>query len=106
MTEVACWAHVRRGFYDVHKATGSTIARQALERIGALFDVKRTITGHTAERRCRARQVDARDKLDSLAGWLDEQPRLIPGKSELAKAIRYARSRWDALTAYVDDGRI
>jgi transposase len=29
-----------------------------------------------------------------------------PGKSELAGAIRYARSRWDALCRYVDDGRL
>ena len=43
VTEVACWAHVRRKFFDVHKANGSAIAREALERIGALFDIERTI---------------------------------------------------------------
>ena len=30
----------------------------------------------------------------------------IPGKSDLAGAIRYARSRWQALTRYLDDGRL
>ena len=30
----------------------------------------------------------------------------LPGKSDLARAIRYARSRWTALTRYLDDGRI
>jgi transposase len=33
------------------------------------------------------------------------QPRLS-GKSELAGAIRYARSRWAALTRYLSDGRL
>jgi transposase len=28
------------------------------------------------------------------------------GKSDLAGAIRYARSRWPALTSYVDNGRL
>jgi len=28
------------------------------------------------------------------------------GRSELAKAIRYARSRWAALTRYLDDGTL
>ena len=32
-------------------------------------------------------------------------PRLS-GKSDLAGAIRYARSRWQALTRYLDDGRL
>ena len=48
----------------------------------------------------------AKPKLDALAGWFDEQLKLIPGKSDLAKAIRYARSRWEALTRYCDDGRL
>jgi transposase len=45
-------------------------------------------------------------KLGALAGWLDGQPQLIPGKSDLAGAIRYARSRWEALTCYCGDGRL
>jgi hypothetical protein len=104
--EVACWAHVRRKFFDVHKGNGSPIARQALERIGALFDIERTIAGQCPERRRTVRQSSAKQKLDKLAEWLYEQLKLLSGKSELAGAIRYARSRWDALTAYVDDGRL
>jgi transposase len=30
----------------------------------------------------------------------------LPSKSDLAGAIRYACSRWDALTRYADDGRL
>jgi transposase len=104
--EVACWAHVRRKFFDVHKANGSPIAREALERIGALFDIERTIAGKSADRRRTVRQSLAREKLDEFAGWFDRQLKLLSGKSELAGAIRYARSRWDALTAYVNDGRL
>jgi transposase len=106
VTEVACWAHVRRKFFDVHKANGSPIAREALERIGALFEIERTIAGKSAEQRRAVRQGLAKDQLDKLAEWLDQQLKLLSGKSELAGAIRYARSRWDALTAYIDDGRL
>jgi transposase len=42
----------------------------------------------------------------SLATWLDAQLHRIPGRSELARAIRYARHRWVELTRYIDDGRI
>ena len=45
ITEAACWAHVRRKFFDVHAATASTIAKEALDRIGDLYGVEKTING-------------------------------------------------------------
>jgi transposase len=106
IAEVACWAHVRRGFFDEVKSSASPIAREALERIGALFDVERLIAGASPEQRRNVRQRLAKPRLDELATWLDAQLQRIPGKSDLAGAIRYARSRWPALTAYVDHGRL
>jgi hypothetical protein len=106
VTEVACWAHVRRKFFDVHKANGSPIAKGALDKIGALFAIERRIVGQVPEERRAARIAEAKPKLGDLATWLDHQLTLIPGKSELAQAIRYARSRWEALTRYCDDGRL
>lgn len=106
IAEVACWSHVRRGFFDVHHQNGSTIAKEALDRIGALFDIERTIAGHPADIRRSVRQRTARKRIDELAVWMDAQLQLIPGKSDLASAIRYARSRWEALTRYIDDGRL
>ena len=106
VTEVACWAHARRYFFDVHHKNGSPIAKQALDKIGALFDIERAIAGQVPERRRCVRGDAAKSRLDALKLWFDEQLKLIPGKSDLAGAIRYARSRWDALTRYVDDGRL
>ena len=106
VAEVACWAHVRRGFFDVHKATGSTIAHAALEKIGALFDIERLIVGQPPPQRQAVRQRNARPRIDALAAWLDAQLTMIPGKSKLAGAIRYARWRWQALSRYLDDGRL
>jgi transposase len=106
VAEVACWSHVRRGFWDEWASHKSTIAKEALDRIGALFDIERTIAGHAAEIRRAMRQRTARPKIDELAIWLDVQLQKIPGKSDLAGAIRYARSRWGALTRYLDDGRL
>ena len=45
IVEAACWAHVRRKFFDVHAATGSAIAKEALDRIGQLYRVEETING-------------------------------------------------------------
>lgn len=106
VAEVACWAHVRRGFFDEAKATGSPIAKEALAKIGALFDIERPITGAPPEHRRNVRQRLAKPRLDELATWLDAQLQRIPGKSDLATAMRYARSRWPALTGYADHGQL
>src|SRR6266513_2677109 len=55
--EAACWAHVRRVFYDVHAATGSPIAKEGLDRIGQLYAVEQTINGSPADRRHQQRQL-------------------------------------------------
>jgi len=106
VTEVACWAHARRKFHDVHLATKSPLAAEALERIGRLFAIEREINGQSPEDRARVRQANARPVLDDFAVFLDDALAKISGKSELAAAIRYARSRWAAFSRYIEDGRL
>ncbi len=106
ITEAACWAHVRRKFFDIHAANASPIAAEALERIGALYTLEADIRGRAAEERYRIRQARAGPLLDQLHAWLLATVSKLSRKSELAGAIRYALSRWSALTRYRDDGRI
>jgi hypothetical protein len=89
VAEVAWWAHLRRGFFVEAKGSGSPIAKEALERIGALFDIERPINGVPPEQRRTVRQRLAKPRLDELATCLDAQLQRIPGKSDLAGAIRY-----------------
>ena len=106
VAEVACWSHVRRGFWDEWASHKSAIAKQALDRIGVLFDIERPLKGQPPDIRRAVRQRTARPKIDELAVWLDAQLDKLPGKSDLAGAIRYARSRWIELTRYLEDGRL
>jgi transposase len=104
--EAACWAHVRRKFYDLHVAHKSLVAAEAMERIAALYAVEKEIRGHPANERREVRNARARPLLDSLKQWLEETLGKLSRKSDTALAVRYALSRWDALLRYVDDGRI
>ena len=106
LIEVACWSHARRKLYDVHHATASPIALDALERIAALFAIESGIRGQAPDKRVAARQEHARPLLDQLKLFLDTSLNQISGKSTLAQAIRYALSRWKALTRYLTDGRL
>jgi transposase len=106
LIEVACWSHARRKFYDVHQATASPIALEALQQIAALFACEAEIRGQPPERRAAARREHARPKLDEVRAFLEASLARISGKSTLAQAIRYTLSRWTALTHYVADGRL
>ncbi|MBT6117658.1 MAG: IS66 family transposase [Rhodospirillaceae bacterium] len=104
ISEVACLAHVRRKFYDVHAATGSAIAEQALARIQTLYDVERQARGQAPDRRHDIRQDAARPLFEELEAWLPTQLARISGKSPLAGAIRYAVTRLKRLRPYLDNG--
>jgi transposase len=104
--EAACWAHARRGFYDLHQANNSPIAAEALDRIGALYLIEAEIRGRPPDQRAAIRQARAGPLLESLREWLRHTLTRVSKKSELAKAISYVLTRWTALTRYRDDGRI
>ncbi len=106
IVEAACWAHVRRKFYDIHVANDSPIAAEALTRIGALYAIEAELRGRPPEYRQATRQARAGPLLDDLQQWLQSTLTMVSKKSELAVAIRYALARWTALTRYRDDGGI
>jgi transposase len=102
--EVACWAHTRRKFHDIHVAHASPTTTEALARIGTLYGIEEQIRGKPADLRCSVRQTRSRPLLDELRQWMEKTLRSLSTKSETAGAIRYALSHWRALTRYVDDG--
>jgi len=106
LIEVACWAHVRRKLYDVHVATGVPLAKEALDRMAELFAIETDINGCAPALRRAARQTRSVPRLAGLKQFFATALTSISAKSTLARAIRYALSRWDALTRYTNDGRL
>jgi hypothetical protein len=103
--EVACWAHVRRKFFE---AQSSDLMRSTvmLAYIRLLYDVEREARQRKLEgEACRAlRQERSRPLLEDIRVYLQrEQPRVLP-KSPEGQAIAYTLSNWKALTRYCDDG--
>ncbi|MBF8179808.1 IS66 family transposase [Herminiimonas contaminans] len=106
IVEAACWAHVRRKFYDIAEQQSSPEALQAIGRIAELYAIEAQIRGELPDVRRQARQARAGPHLDALHDWLHDTLRSVSRKSALAGAVRYALTRWTALTRYVDDGCI
>jgi transposase len=103
---VFCWAHARRKFHDIHAATKSPLAEEALLRIAALYTIEIDINGQSAEERQRVRQENSRPLVDAMHVWLNERLERISGRSALAQAIRYALNHWEGLTLFLSDGRV
>jgi transposase len=101
-----CWSHVRRQFYDIQANTPAPIATEALVRIAPLYGIEADIRGLSADERRQARQRRTKPLVDALRLWLEAQLAAVSGKSTIAGAIRYALSRWDGLSRFLDDGRI
>ncbi|NKB59719.1 MAG: IS66 family transposase, partial [Alphaproteobacteria bacterium] len=104
VTEVACMAHIRRKFVDIHKAQGSAIAEEAIKRIATLYGVEKEVRGQSPDQRVKIRQRQSKPIFDDLESWLHAQLTRISGKSPLAGAIRYALTRMKKLRPYLDHG--
>ena len=104
--EAACWAHVRRKFYDLHQAHASPLAAEAMARIAQLYGIETEIRGRSPGERLDVRQTRARPLLESLHEWLQDSLAKLSAKSETSSAVRYALGRWAALMRYCEDGRL
>ena len=105
IVEAACWAHVRRKFFDLYQAHRSPLAKEALERIAQLYAVEKEIRGRPPAERRDVRQTRSRPVLDVMHLWLKAAMAKLSRKSDVAKAIHYALDRWPALMLFLEDGR-
>src|SRR5271156_446280 len=104
--EAACWAHVRRKFYDLVEAHKSQTAKTALERIAELYAIEKEIRGRPSEERGEIRNLRSRPLLETFKQWLEETLGKLSRKSDTAIAVRYALGRWEALLRYCNDGAL
>ena len=106
ITEVGCMAHARRKFFDLHANGTSQIAGQALQSIGLLYDIEREVQDLSAEQRQRIRQDKSRRIADTLHSWMLAQRSQVAHGGATARALDYSLKRWQALTRFIDDGRL
>jgi transposase len=104
--EIGCWAHGRRGFFDLHDAQQCPTSKEALDRIGALYQIEEAIRGQPPEVRLKVRQRHAMPALNALRAWMIKKAAQTDQKSALAKAFNYVLKNWDAFVRYTHDGRL
>lgn len=106
VVELACWAHGRRGFHDLYVARKCPTSWEALERIGALYDIEEVIRGQSPEVRRAVRQDKAVPLLNELQRWMTAKVAQADKASDLAKAFNYVLKNWAAFVRYTQDGKL
>lgn len=106
VTELACLAHCRRKFFDLHAAGKHPVAEEALRRIAELYAIEADAReGDVAARRA-LRQQEALPRLQALHDWLIGQRVTAADGTGLARAIDYSLKRWPAIRRYVGGGEL
>ena len=106
ITLAYCLAHARRQFFEIYRTSKSSVAAEALQRIGTVYQIEERIRGLTASERVAVRQAESRPILEAFKAWLMQRLAEESAKSNLAEAIRYTLNHWDGLTVFLSDGRV
>lgn len=118
IVHVGCWAHVRRKFFDVVKASGVKgkvksfqglgKAGEALQTIRELYGIEKDASEKEMppELLYKERQKHSKPKLEKFEAWLRELSPTVNPKGLLGKAVNYTLGQWPRLLKYLDDGII
>jgi len=105
ITRAGCWAHMKRKVIDAEKSAPE-IAREAVERVRALYAVERQSKDVPVEERLKLRQQQSAPLLaqlrERLLTWKEQ---LLP-KHPMAEAVNYALSQWTELNVFCTDGAV
>lgn len=106
MTRMACWSHARRHVFEA-KDVDLQISAMPLALINQLYDIERRGLEWTNDERTEVRQQESKLILGRLGDWLNGiVAKSVLPSSKLGQALNYVRNHWDALNAYVADGRL
>jgi transposase len=106
ITELACLAHCRRKFFDLHAAGAHPVAAEVLRRIGELYAIEAQARAGPVAERLALRQAEAAPRLSALHDYLSAERLRTASGSALARAIDYSLKRWAALQRYLADGAL
>lgn len=104
VVNVACWAHVRRGFADLFKASQEPRAETALKMLSELYQLEKRIRHRPVDKIRQWRQRYSKPKLEALWTWLAHQIGACAPGSALYKAMQYALNHKTELCRFLNDG--
>lgn len=107
MTEVGCWMHARRYFFNALESDEPHMgpALHLIARLYAVEERAKTVSLSAGQRLALRQRVSAR-LLGNLHQYLVELQAEVLPKSPSGAAVRYALNQWEALTRFLEDGEL
>ena len=116
LTNANCWTHARRDFADACKAMDKnnpqayrmSVAHQALELIGKIFDAESKLKDLTPDERLRKRQIKVKPLVEAFFAWIRQQkesPKVLP-KSKTMEGLNYCLNQEKYLKVFLTDGNV
>lgn len=105
VVEANCWAHARRYFFKALESEPER-ARTALDMMGLLFKIERSLATAPRKKRERVRKKRAGPIVERFFSWCDEQWPSLLEDTPLYAGVRYARNQREGLMRYLTDGRL
>ena len=106
VTAAGCWAHARRKFFDLAELGKAPLAKEAVQRMDAIFALEREINGQTPQARLAMRQEKIAALVNDLHDWMRATRPKLSRHSEVGKAIDYMLKRWETFALFLTDGRV
>lgn len=103
--EIACFAHARRKFFELHTAQKSTLATQALEHMAEIYQHEQVARSMTPEERYRYRKTHTEPILNAYMAWLKAIRAKTNDGTGIARAIDYTIKREASFRTFLTDGR-
>jgi transposase len=105
ITRAGCWAHMKRKIIDAEKSAPE-IAREAVERVRALYAVERQGKDASIAERLKLRREQSAPLLAELQDRLLQWKQQLLPKHPMAEAIHYALGQWNELNVFCSDGAV
>jgi transposase len=104
--EVGCWSHARRKFWEAAIAK-NVVAREALVRVGRIFELDASWRKKPPAEIKRLRQAHLRAHVDAFFEWATaEYEKVLEQRGALRSALGYVTRNQAALVRFLDDGRL
>jgi transposase len=105
VVEVNCWAHCRRYYFKALDSDPER-AKIALNFIGALFRIERTLADSPRKKKEKIRDKRSRPIVDAFFSWCDAEAPKVLDDTPISNGIRYARNQRVGLSQFLEDGRL
>ncbi len=111
ITQLGCWAHVRRKFADILKykydENSKKLATKAIEFIAKLYKIEKEIKDKPPNEKYEIRQEKSAPIIDTIEQWTQTQEvTSVFSKSKIYEAFRYLTNQLPKLSVYLQNGKL